>query len=350
MPISLSRAAAVKITAITVLILLPLVLILATEVAGRVYFHFAHGVPGKTYGIYKAHPKLGAILREDSYNTIKVLNNRGFQGREDVPPGDKAVGELRMVAYGGSTTFCYNLPTGEDWPARLEAQLRERGVNARMLNAGDVSWSLGHINVRTHEEFPGLQADWVVLYSGIDEVTNALLVQGDGIDFTAEVEAGRYGLFSPHLGQDLWLFRNSLLYKMWRFRVVPHLQAPPPRLESERDFDPRLLAAIRANYHHLLRDLIGYWREHGARVLFVIQAVARPDHPNAFRADFSREAAATAAAAGAYVVDAQRAADEYPGDPDDLFIHSGVHWTAAGSTRLAALLARDVPFVAVSRE
>ena len=50
----------------------------------------------------------------------------------------------------------------------------------------------------------------------------------------------------------------------------------------------------------------------------------------------------TAAAAGAYVLDAQEVVSAYPGDPGDLFIDSGVHWTREGAVRFAGFLARNL--------
>ena len=44
--------------------------------------------------------------------------------------------ELRLLAFGDSLFAGYNLAEGESYPAVLEAELRERGINARVTNAG----------------------------------------------------------------------------------------------------------------------------------------------------------------------------------------------------------------------
>ncbi len=44
--------------------------------------------------------------------------------------------ERRILAFGDSLFAGYGLEEGESYPARLEAVLRERGVNARVSNAG----------------------------------------------------------------------------------------------------------------------------------------------------------------------------------------------------------------------
>lgn len=44
--------------------------------------------------------------------------------------------ERRILAFGDSLFAGYNLDQGESYPARLEAALRARGINARVSNAG----------------------------------------------------------------------------------------------------------------------------------------------------------------------------------------------------------------------
>lgn len=44
--------------------------------------------------------------------------------------------EVRIVALGDSLFAGYGLDPGQSYPARLEAALRARGINARMINAG----------------------------------------------------------------------------------------------------------------------------------------------------------------------------------------------------------------------
>lgn len=55
----------------------------------------------------------------------------------DQPPELPVVGEeLRIVALGDSLFTGYGLEPGQSYPARLEAALRARGINARITNAG----------------------------------------------------------------------------------------------------------------------------------------------------------------------------------------------------------------------
>lgn len=55
----------------------------------------------------------------------------------DAPPDIPVMGrERRIVALGDSLFAGYGLNPGESYPARLEAALRARGINARIANAG----------------------------------------------------------------------------------------------------------------------------------------------------------------------------------------------------------------------
>jgi acyl-CoA thioesterase I len=55
----------------------------------------------------------------------------------EAPPEIPVVGrEVRIVAFGDSLFAGYGVKSGESYPARLEAALRARGINARIANAG----------------------------------------------------------------------------------------------------------------------------------------------------------------------------------------------------------------------
>jgi acyl-CoA thioesterase-1 len=55
----------------------------------------------------------------------------------DAPPQIPVMGpERRILAFGDSLFAGYGLPSDQSYPARLEAALRARGINARISNAG----------------------------------------------------------------------------------------------------------------------------------------------------------------------------------------------------------------------
>lgn len=57
--------------------------------------------------------------------------------RPDAPPEIPVMGrEVPVLAIGDSLLTGYGLEDGQSYPARLEAALRARGINARIVNAG----------------------------------------------------------------------------------------------------------------------------------------------------------------------------------------------------------------------
>jgi len=153
------------------------VLIIAAEGAGRFIIYLRYGVPGKTYGLWKYDPELGAIHASEAYNLLAETDNYGFRNRDDVIE-PKPKDALRIIAYGGSTTFCYNLANDEAWPIQLQALLRlSENPKDQVLNAGAIAWSIAHEITRAKRDIPLLHPDYVILYSGVNEDLNAELVK-----------------------------------------------------------------------------------------------------------------------------------------------------------------------------
>ena len=101
----------VRLVAWALLVLAPVAMVLVLELAAQLYMDVRYAMPGHSYGIYKSHPLLGGILRENAFNSSKVTNNLAFIRADDVAMA-KSPGVTRVIAYGGSTTYCYNLALG----------------------------------------------------------------------------------------------------------------------------------------------------------------------------------------------------------------------------------------------
>jgi len=85
------------------------------------------------------HPQLGYVHpRSVTYrlgNKRVTLNSHGH--RDDEMPLEKPAGERRILVLGDSVTFGWGADQGEDFPARLEALLREQEGGAwQVINAG----------------------------------------------------------------------------------------------------------------------------------------------------------------------------------------------------------------------
>jgi hypothetical protein len=324
-------------------------LVLVAEFAGRGILALEIGAVGKSYGLYVADPILGHIPAGNRYNHLITLNNAGFRNDEDVitPKPETA---LRVIAYGGSTTFSYNLPTSQTWPRQLEHLMRDRLGNShhQVLNAGVVLWSLGHAYERARREIPTLRPDYVLIYSGINEEANALYLERAGENIRSLVDSGHYGEVSRNYPASQWLHLNSLMYKVFVKIALPLLKnylagtVPPlpyqlrlsktvPDGEIAPEPDPYILM----NYRVVLRRFIYLIKENGGTPVFIIQATSDRGTANNRRARYSELAAEDARRLGARVIDAREVLSEHGGEATELFSESGIHYSQLGSKLFA---------------
>jgi hypothetical protein len=318
---------------------------LLVEGSARLYIHLKHGVPGKSYGLWRYDEVLGAAHSENAYNTRYQTNDYGFRNREAVIR-PKPADALRVIAYGGSTTFCYNLPDEETWPARLESLLREdHNANDQVLNAGAIAWSLGHALARAKRDIPALKPDVVLIYSGINEDLNARSLAADGISVANLVSKREFGRFASNLSQNQWLQRNVVTLKLVDHWLMPWLRdvkpaMAPPVSDDEISVVPK--QAVLENYRRTLALFLDLARDHGARPVFIVQTHGRNNRMNRYLTSYSRAGVDIAIAGGALVVDADALVSAYDGDPMDLFAATGVHFSRIGAVLLADLIFTEV--------
>jgi hypothetical protein len=152
------------------------------------------------------------------------INGKGYRGRDfewQKPPGT-----LRVLVYGGSSVFDIYQDEGEDWPARLERVLAQRGIPAEVINAG----------------IPG--------HASLDSV-GLLLAEGHRL-------GPDYVLFS-HGWNDLKYFRDPtpVLRQLRPLRLRESLLRPQGRLDAA-------LAARSHLYRHLRIRFLRWDRGLGA--------------------------------------------------------------------------------------
>lgn len=311
----------------------PIAGILAIEGAGYAIIHFMYGVPGKSYGLWTYDAEIGAIHASNGYNSNSETNNYGFRNKEDVLD-PKPPGSIRVIAYGGSTTFCYNLETDQAWPLRLQEELRKyAGPKSQVLNAGAITWSIGQEMARAKRDLPRLKPDVVILYSGLNEETNANHLKLEGISLEKAVAEGKYGIFTTNLDQSRWLKRNSLIV---RFLEYTNLFGPAPNYRPARDYP--IVPEVRDNFNRTLREFIALIRQNNARPLYVIMGGLEEIGPNRQFLRYSREGAKVAREMGVPVIDSNEVINNYKGDKADLFAPSGAHWSALGAILLAKFI------------
>jgi len=311
----------------------PVAGILAIEGVGYAIMHFKYGVPGKTYGLWTYDAELGAIHALNGYNSNSETNNHGFRNKEDVLE-PKPPNSIRVIAYGGSTTFCFNLETDQAWPIQLQEELRKyAGQKSQVLNAGAIVWSIGQEVARAKRDLPLLKPDVVIIYSGLNEEANANHLAADGINLKDAVAQGKHGLFATNLDQSRWLKRNSMIVRYLEYLNL-FASAPNPAPVPEYPIVPE----VRENYNRTLREFIELIRKNNAKPLYVIMGGLHEIGQNRLLLRYSREGAAVAREMGVLVIDSNDLINDYKGNRADLFSPTGAHWSALGATLLAKFI------------
>ncbi len=95
------------------------------------------------------------------------INSLGFRGQEFDSKQKKT--KLRIFCSGGSTTAGDCNDDAETWPARLEQELRQKGIDAEVINSGVQGWYSYQEWLRFKEEIVRYQADIVLLHQGWNE-------------------------------------------------------------------------------------------------------------------------------------------------------------------------------------
>jgi hypothetical protein len=306
------------------------VILLALEGAGRVFVHWKYGVPGKSYGLWQSDPELGADHRPNAFNRTAVTNSMGFRNEEDVLR-PKPKGALRIIAFGGSTTFGSNLAGDKTYAYKLEQMLRQIPGHERdqVLNGGRVAWSAAHNLVLMKRVVPELRPDYAILYEGVNEGHNAygLIKSGVALD---DLE-GQYGLLGPR-DQDRWLKRNSVVIRFTEYVLLSRVAAWRAREERDREF-AQSHPWILENYEVLLNRMLDYLTQEGV-VPIVVRYASNNQPVQEQRSDLS---ARIARERGVLVCDVRSRFDALGERKRELF-EDAVHYTPEGSELIAAAL------------
>ena len=327
---------------LTVVVGLPVALLASIELGGRVYFHFKYGLPGKSYGIYMSDPELGATQRPSSYNKNSSINNWGFRNVDDISAG-KPAGSTRVYCSGGSTTFCYNLPTEQAWPTRLQDTLRGRPGHDKdeVINAGQICFPVASELTLARRMIPQLKPDVVVIFTAVNEQLGAGVISGaDGKNFDELLRAQQWGVVPQHLDQARFLKRESLFVRWLDLKFKERYEARLTQDFRAEDAKPKPAHPwVLANFEHTLRDYIDFLRKNGVSRVIVVRW--GDNGTNSWFMQESRgirdRGVQIAREMGAEVFDFSVVAEAHP-RRKELFIESGIHLTREGADLFAEKL------------
>jgi hypothetical protein len=117
-------------------------------------------------------PNLKFSMQASEFQANVATNEMGFRGGPVSPP---APGRIRIVTLGDEATFGWGVDVGEAWPARLETELREKGIDAEVLNLGSPGAGPSQYAAIAERMLPALKPQVVLvgLVQGIDLVRAA---------------------------------------------------------------------------------------------------------------------------------------------------------------------------------
>jgi lysophospholipase L1-like esterase len=240
------------------------------------------------------HPLLGWAPREGTYpwmeGTIR-FNSRGFRGPEVVMP--KPAEEFRIACLGGSTTLDEDVPVEEDtYPARLEAELRQRGYNVTVINAGSSNHASNQTLITYAFRVSYCEPDMIVLYEGINDWLRRLEWPPENYTSDSSAGSGMRDLidgkasFTETLGRSTFLrlllpqfgYRFPDYHDHPTYRLLPHTYAweyweqmgqetYPQGIFKEVDVMTMLETNKPVYFQHNLRAILALARHYGDAVL-----------------------------------------------------------------------------------
>ena len=317
---------------------------------------------GKTYGIMRMDYQLGFTHIANTYNTTRSTNNMGFLNRNDVVlPEQRNIEDVVFIAYGGSTTYSYNLQQDQAWPNLFQEKMCETKKNNKdckfsVFNGGHIMYSIGHSYKRAERDLPIVKPNYVIIYSGINEYSNYnFLKNNKDFDIDKLIKNEEYGLITKY---NYWYLKHNLvLKKLIHFKLLIPLKrkffsrnltdTEKLNLDNKNNDDLNIDAdkfynknfqLVFDNYLGVLKKFVNLAKKHDAKIIFLVQSQGTDTKHNILFTSISQKAKKKASELGAIVIDTREIIEKYKGDKKDLFHDTGVHYSIKGSNLVAKLM------------
>ena len=292
---------------------------------------------------------------------VHTKNSLGFRGPEPPPAGLEAV--LSVVTVGGSTTECFYLSDGRDWPAVLQDSLRTRFPDAWVNNAGlDGHSTYGHA-ILVDDYLAGLRPRYTLFLVGLNDVGRENFAQ-TAAQVKGRVQWGSLEGFVKSLAaysEAASLGLNGYRYLRARMLGLPHQAVDVenlPLVETD-ELDPASLLAPHQErylpaYRSRLQALVRRTRAAGLTPILITQpALYGPGIDPSTGVDLGRILVGGASgAAGWTVLEAYNQVTRDVGAEESLLVidlahllerdsryyYDFVHFNNEGAARVAALI------------
>ncbi len=90
-----------------------------------------------------------------------------------------AAGESRILMLGESTCYSYYVLQGQDWPTRVEQELRSRGVFATTMNGGVPGYNMSDVYFSLNWHLQRIPVDMVILYEAWNDFYEIKCIKND---------------------------------------------------------------------------------------------------------------------------------------------------------------------------
>lgn len=216
---------------------------------------------------------------------IHTKNSLGFRGPE---PPENFEERLTVMAVGGSTTECFYLPDGMDWPARLAVQLSQLYPGLWMNNAGlDGHSTFGHLHL-LKQYLVKLKPDAIIFLIGHNDI---------GLDAPKKFDRKINNSLRFTLDKPKEMIRGlinrsevlSLLFTMYRYYAyraeglghddidLPELKKIPPDPERTGKILKKHQRLFLSEYRNRVRKLVTISKNHGIVPILLTQPVLYGD-------------------------------------------------------------------------
>ena len=330
-------------------ILFIFIFFLSFEFFGRIYIKYNNPyfseikLKNKSYGIIQRDSELGIVHKPNGYNRTRVTNNKGFLNSNDVvSPEKRDENSVVFIAYGGSTTFGYNVSQKKTWTNKLQEKLcnqnkKEEKCKYSVLNSGMIMWSIGHVFKKIEKDIKIIKPDYLIIYSGINETHNYnILDSKKKIEFDNSIKSGDYEIISK-FDEWWWVDRNLLVEKTLN-TMLTNLFNKVIFKNQEYKINYQNFDIIYKNYINVLKKIAILADLENTKLIFVVQSSGINNDKNIYLTSFSQKAKDQAKAFGATVIDSREIFELYNIKKDLLFSETGVHFSEKGSKILSEFL------------
>jgi hypothetical protein len=290
---------------------------------------------------FELDPELVYRLRSDNAVTWSTAeftetSHTNADGLRGAALATKRPGERRILALGDSFTFGHGVQDDETYPAVLEATLRARGRDVRVLNAGVPGYSTDHAYTRFLRDAARLAPDLVLVGIHCSDVSDnwesSLYDVVDGALVRRDPRATRMYQLGSVVGLVPAAVRRSRTFDLLVASFEWHDAAPA------RPHVPDLEAWS----FEKMRLEVGDMRRHAAafpaEVAVVLMPCKKALAPSTGTDPYGT-LAADLGAATVPVLDSRVAMRGAVGDLGPLFFHADPHLNADGTRALAAAVA-----------